>query len=1098
MAGTPTTVTVLFTDLVGSTELFSSLAPDRAEALRDQFFSLLRGAVSTSGGTEVKNLGDGLMVAFSSQSRALAGAVGMQQAIERHNRRAEARLAIRVGLSTGEATREDGDYFGEPVTEAARLCAHAEGGQILTTAITRVMAGRHATQEFVDLGETTFDGLPDPVGVTEVRWAPDAEAPERGERLPLPPRLVATSAESVFAFCGRAEELEFLNELHKRGAEGELGIALVSGEPGVGKTALIAQAARSAHRSGSDVVYGTCEEGLGVPYKPWVEALNPLVKGLADEILHRFAEDNDLGVARLLPSLARRIGREPGPPGADSDAERFLIMEGVVRLLEVASEATPLFVVLDDLHWADAASLQLLAHLARSSLPMRVMVAGTFRDSDLSRGHPLTSLLADLRRQPSARRLGLVGLEEVEVIGLMEVAAGHNLPEEGVALAHAIRRESGGNPFFVIELLRHLAQEGTFAQGDDDRWHLTVDFEEVGLPTSVREVVAQRIASLGEESHRTLAMAAVIGRDFDLAVLASVLQTDEMDLADLLEAATVAGVVSEVPGQVERYRFVHALIQHTLYQDLSAARRRRAHETVALVLEETPTEDPERLAALARHWLAATRPVDTTKAVHYARRAGQAALDTYAPLDAVRWFTDALEALERHSVEDEQTRCELLVDLGTAQNRAGIPEHRATLLQAAEIARRMGHRDLLVAAALGGRRGDSRFTEADPERVEVLREALEVLDDGAAMRRALLLTSLAEVTDARDWRRRRELADEAVTITEPLEAGARAEVLVACYQYRCQPELSGVRLAETLSVCRTAEERGDPVMRVQACYNRVHAAMEVGDIEEVDRRIAEMATLVKRSGLPYSTWLLLITKGWRSALAGDLATAEGLNDELLAIGSAMGIAEVLGVYGALLFQLRDLQGRVEEMIEPFAEVAAANPALAVLRVALAEAYCRVGRLDDGARQFEHDAATAFDEIPRDVTWTTAMALALDAAAALRHGDAATTLYDLLAPSARLVLFNQGTCGGPMARPLGRAAHLLGRLEEAHAHFKAALDLSVRIAAPYWEACTQLDYADVLKDLGGHDEAHQLVAKAVATANHFGFVGLARRAEAFTA
>ena len=357
MANTQT-VTILFTDMVGSTELSTALDPKAADELRQTHFGLLRAALTAAGGIEVKNLGDGLMVAFSSPSRALACAVAMQQAVERHNRRAEHPVAIRVGLSHGEATEEDGDYFGEPVIEASRLCAHAEGGQILTTAMARLLAGRHATQEFEALGEVELKGLPDPVEVVEVRWAPDVDAVGEGSQLPLPSRLVATSAESLFAFFGRTEELKALEDLHKRSAtEHRLGVVLISGEPGVGKTSLVAQAARSVHHGGATVLYGGCDEDLAVPYKPWVAALTPLVQSLPDEVLRRFTESNGLTLARLVPELARRLGEQVPSAAVESDAERFMVMESVVRFLTAASAETPLLVVLDDLHWADAASL---------------------------------------------------------------------------------------------------------------------------------------------------------------------------------------------------------------------------------------------------------------------------------------------------------------------------------------------------------------------------------------------------------------------------------------------------------------------------------------------------------------------------------------------------------------------------------------------------------------------------------------------------------------------------------------------------------------------------------------------------------------------
>jgi hypothetical protein len=440
------------------------------------------------------------------------------------------------------------------------------------------------------------------------------------------------------------------------------------------------------------------------------------------------------------------------------------------------------------------------------------------------------------------------------------------------------------------------------------------------------------------------------------------------------------------------------LIQHTLYQDLSATRRRRAHLQVAEVLEDTDTDDPERLAALARHWLAATRQADVTKAVYYARRAGQAALGAYAPADAGAWFSQALEVLDRHGAPEAE-RGRLLVELGIAQNAAGMPEHRQTLLDAAEIAQGLGDADLLVAAALGGRRGTGDISEADPERAVILQAALSAHGQRDPSSRALLLASLAEVTDARDWRRRRELADEAMSLADGFDDAARLDAVLSCYQFRAQPERSAERLAETAWACHTADRLGDPVLGHRARYQRIHACMEVGDLLEVDRRIEEMGSLVERTGLPFCRWQLLLTRTWRAILAGDLATGERLNDEALAVGSDIGAPEALGAWGTVLFHTRYLQGRTEELIEPFAQTAAENPAIDVLRVALASAYCSVGRLDEAAPLFEHDAATSFTEIPRDITWTTAMNHAQESAVVLEHGEAAATIYDCSPPTA---------------------------------------------------------------------------------------------------
>ena len=239
-------------------------------------------------------------------------------------------------------------------------------------------------------------------------------------------------------------------------------------------------------------------------------------------------------------------------------------------------------------------------------------------------------------------------------------------------------------------------------------------------------------------------------------------------------------------------------------------------------------------------------------------------------------------------------------------------------------------------------------------------------------------------------------------------------------------------------------------------------------------------------------------QGLASPLAGDLSTGERLNDEALVVSSEIGAPEALGTWGAVLFVIRLFQGRTEELIEAFAQTAAENPALPLLRVILASAYCSVGRNDEAAPLFEHDAATAFTEIPGDLTWTTAMIYAAESTVALRHQEAAKTLYDLLAPYGDMVVFNYGICEGAIARSLGRLAHLLGRSDAAEAHFDIALLTNERIKAPYWITRTQLDYADLLRDIGKTDEAMSFVDQALETAKTFGFAALESRATEFSA
>ena len=263
------TVTVLFTDLVGSTEMTLRIGPTVAEEIRLEHFGVLREAIAETGGEEIKNLGDGLMVTFSSASGALAAAAMMQRRIARRNRRAEEALSVRIGVSLGEATRVEDDYFGAPVIEAARLCAAADGDEVLVSDLVRRMAisGDHELEE---VGELQLKGIDPPVIAHRLDW----QAGEAENAVPLPPRL---SAASPVGFVGRREERSQLGDMAAAAEDGHRQVALISGEPGIGKTRLATHTALDLHERGAAVLFGRCTEGLEAPHRPWAEALSHYV-----------------------------------------------------------------------------------------------------------------------------------------------------------------------------------------------------------------------------------------------------------------------------------------------------------------------------------------------------------------------------------------------------------------------------------------------------------------------------------------------------------------------------------------------------------------------------------------------------------------------------------------------------------------------------------------------------------------------------------------------------------------------------------------------------------------------------------------------------
>lgn len=688
------TVTVLFTDLVDSTALLTEVGEQRAEDLRQEHFALLRAAADATGEREVKNLGDGLMLVFPSAADSVAAAVAIQQAFER---RAEHALLVRVGVSLGDADVEDGDYFGRPVVEAARLCASASGGEILVADVVRLLTGSRGGFEFEPVGDLALKGFDDPVAACRVAWSPVIG----GDQTALPPRLAA--AVNV-GFVGRENEVEQLSSAWKHVAAGDgRQVLLLAGEPGMGKTTLAARFSADVRERGGHVLYGRSDEDLGIPYQPWIELLGQLVGELPEAVLAEHVEDRGGSLARLVPGLAKRVPVEV-PAAGDADTDRFVLFGCVTDLLVRAADEQPLLVVLDDLHWVDRPSVQLLRHVVMADRPMRVAILGTFRDSEVGAGHPLADLLAALHREGGVHRIPLRGLSDADLLRLLEQVAGHEMTDDGIALRDAVLAETAGNPFFISEILRHLAETGVIYQQEDGQWSSDVDLRAAGLPVSVKEVVGRRLAGLGPDTERVLALGAVIGRDFDVPSLATIARLDEDAVVDLCDAAVLAALL-QITDDPDRYTFAHALIEHTLYDGLSPARRARAHHAVAEVLERHWGADPgAHTGELARHWGAAVQPADLTKAVHYAAVAGARALGQLAPDDALRWYSTALEMVGRSPV-DRRQRAEILVGLGDAQRQCGDPAHRETLIEAAHLADEIDDVGLLVQAALSNNRG---------------------------------------------------------------------------------------------------------------------------------------------------------------------------------------------------------------------------------------------------------------------------------------------------------------------------------------------------------------------------------------------------------
>jgi class 3 adenylate cyclase len=1089
------TIAVVMTDLVGSTALASSVGPVSAEALRQEHFSLLREAILEAGGREVKNLGDGLMAVFGSASAAVRAGVGMQQRIERRNRGQEPQLGVRVGISIGEATSEDGDYFGTPVVEASRLSAEAGGGQILTTDVVRHLGAGRAGHRFEPIGTLELRGLPDPVSVAEVVWEP--LHPEAWA-LPLPARLRQLPPAG---YVGRQVEREALSYLWAEARDQGRRVVFVSGEPGIGKTRFATHHAIEAHSDGATVLYGRCDDELAVPYAPWIEALTHYVAQGSDEVLADHVARHGGEVARLAPDLARRVEDLPPPRQSDPETERYMLFSAVTGLLAGASKREPLVLILDDLHWADKPTLALLKHIAVSGAAMRLLVLGTYRGSDLARGHPLSDLLAQLHSEAGVRRVALAGLDEPDVVALIETAAGHELDEAGRQIARHFARETDGNPFFVAELLRHLIESGEIAQGEDGRWRLEGELRDLGLPQSVREVVGRRIERLGEDVQAAMSVAAVIGRDFDVGLLARVVGGDEDELLDLLEQAVRASVVTESADMLGRFSFAHALINHTLYQDLGRTRRARLHLRVAEALESICGDDPgDRLRELAHHWSEALEPADGGRAVDYSRRAGERALAELAPDEALRWFSHALHLLEEREADDPRLRIELMIGLGQAQRDGGDAEYRETLLDAARLAGEGGQTDLQTRAVLANNRGISSFMGAvDDDRVAALERALEQLGDQDPELRARLLSMLAlELGYSNEPERRQRLSDEALALAR--DAGSRRTLAQVLYERAFAlsgPELVEERDAAAAELSELAGDLADPVLDFWATWLLALAAGQRSDFAAVDQAIERLRSLADEVGRPTMRWLATYIGSARARLAADHRAAEDLANR----AATSDEPDAPTVYAAQIYSIRLDQGRLGELVELVEAGVGQDAGLSAWEGVLARTYAELGQVERAAELVRRATADRFESLTRDFLWLQAMENWSYAAAVVGDLDAAALIYELLAPFEDQFIWSGAVGDGLVASCLGRAAAALGRCDEGERLLTKAESVHERIPIPVQLGRTRIDLARCLLRRGApgdNDRARTLAELAAAAARDGGWMKVLRDAKGLIA
>jgi len=893
-------------------------------------------------------------------------------------------------------------------------------------------------------------------------------------------------------FVGRQRELAELRAGLEDAVGGRGRFFLVVGEAGIGKTRLAEELAREAAERGGVALWGRCWEGEGAPpYWPWVQVIRALLQGVPAEELRPAVGAGAPYLVPLVPELGERFRDLPAlSTSPRSEHARFYLFDAVATLLRSAAQRTPLVLVLDDLQWADAPSLLLLQFLAHELRDVRILLLGTYREVEVRQAPAVAEILGALGRD--GHHVPLRGLGEEEVRRFLEETIGRS---PAPVLVRAVHRETEGNPFFVDEIVRLLVAERALERHEDP------SPGRFPVPQGVREAIRRRLAPLPPPAREALALASVVGREFDLAILHRACGLDPEALLETLGPALAREIVVREPGGVGRYRFAHALIRETLYEELGPAERIRLHGQIGEVLEEVHRTDPTpHLTALAHHFLEAAPARGADKALVYSTRAGRHAAASLAYEAAAAHFQSALEVLGLARPGDERERCELLLARGDVQWKSGDGRGaRETFQQAAEIARRIGDAPLLARSALGFAGEGSRLLwvrseVVDQPRIELLEEALHRLGDGDPGLRAQLLARLAiNLYWAPEPERVVALSEEAVRLARQLgDPRLLAAVLRARWIALWRPEGAAERLAIADEILHLGERTGDRELALLGHRFRIVGFLEHGDVVATDREIEAWAQIAGELRQPLYLTDLAMWRATRAIMDGRFADGEEQAQRAVELGQREPDVQPILRHEIQTFLLHFHKGCLDQLVgrsQPRTGV----PATMFQRCARAFVWSETGRQAEARRELSALAKEGFP-LPRDGAWVVSMSLLSAVAAELNDRTSAAQLYELLMPYAgRVGIFAAGlACWGSVSYHLGLLASTLGRVADAIRHYEDAATVHERMGARPFLAWTQLAHARLLltRDAGARrGEAAALLTSALATARELGMDGL---------
>jgi pilus assembly protein CpaF len=639
------TVTIMFTDVEGSTRLLSTRGFTESHEIMRAYETIIDEKVSDHAGRRIKGLGDGFMISFGSVRHGVECALDIQRSIAEYSRQnPERKVKVRIGLNTGEVVEEAGDIFGAAVNVAARVAGKARGGEILVSEVVRQLVGPVSEMTFAYRGRYKLKGFPD-------RWRLHEVTP--GEVKETPRTLPSGDG-----FVGREQERLDIRMLLDRAVTGSGGMLFITGNPGIGASRLAAEVAVEAASKGWLVLSGRCIEQDGAPYAPFREVLATAVAGGTSKSLQEAAGTNGPLLAQLVPSLRQKVRGMPPQSEVGADKLREQLFRAIFDFLSDVQAKRPLLIVLDDLQWADGATALLLRDLAERVGGSHMVVIGTYWDSELDTARPFSSVLSRLLRRRRAQRITLGPLSDRDVERIVAGLAETLLTPVQLM---GIQAATEGNPLFVEQSTLYMAESESML-GGGGRAQASFTEEDLELAQSVRGLIGRRLERLSEPAQRMLVAAAVVGRDFDLPLLEAFGELSGHELRDALEEATRGKFL--IAAGPDRYRFAHDLVRKRVLAVLPLPRLQAYHLAVADTLERVYGKSaPERASEIGHHLYQAGTAADPLRTATFLSLAARNALAVGAFEEVQRLLDTALALLPADSLRE---RAEALAMRGQA------------------------------------------------------------------------------------------------------------------------------------------------------------------------------------------------------------------------------------------------------------------------------------------------------------------------------------------------------------------------------------------------------------------------------------------------